>query len=238
MANERYKSLSDVRTSVRDNLDESSASFWSNAQLLRYINRSKDRVWNRVKALNADYFNISRTSLDGALTILGESYTCTSFQIVAGTTDYNLPPDFSEMKLVECITSGYEQIRFIYRDMNNPEFRSLRAIVDNVTPSDYFLFDIFQDSAIRIAPKTDTTLDLRLTYVQIIADLVADSDRLTMPWPLYLAVEAFATGMALRQDRSPDALNWMQEGDKVIAEMFGAHHRQIQDVETAAGYLE
>src|SRR5690349_15986438 len=108
MANERYKALSDLRTAVRDRLDESSASFWTDAQLTRYLNRAKDRVWSRIRALEEDYFDISRTSLDGTLTINGESYAASSFAIAVGTSDYNLPPDFVEMRSVECITSGYE----------------------------------------------------------------------------------------------------------------------------------
>ena len=49
------KALSDLRTAVRDNLDEASASFWSNAQLLRFINRAKDRVWVEVRKLKEDF---------------------------------------------------------------------------------------------------------------------------------------------------------------------------------------
>lgn len=223
---------------VRDLLDESSASFWTDLQLKRYINAAKDRVWSRVKALNADYFDVSRTSLDGALTIQGESYTATAFQIVAGTRDYVLPPDFSEMRLIEVITSSYEDVRFLHRDMTNPDMRAMMEITENQTP-DYFLFDIFKEPAsIRIAPKSNTTLDLRITYVQSIADLSADADVLTMPSPLYLAVVDFATASAMKQDRSQDAGAFEESGKNLIAEMFGSHHRQTQDIETAVGYME
>src|SRR5512138_1978215 len=97
---------------VRDQLDESSASFWTDAQLTRYINRGKDRVWNRLKAANEYYCTVTRTSNDGALTIQGESYTASSFRIVAGTSDYTLPPDFDQMSSIEVITSGLEYIQF------------------------------------------------------------------------------------------------------------------------------
>ena len=40
---------------VRDVLDESSASFWTDAQLLRYLNRAKDRVWSRIRELKDDW---------------------------------------------------------------------------------------------------------------------------------------------------------------------------------------
>ena len=230
------KALSDLRTATRDLLDESTASFWSNAQLTRYINRAKDRVWNRVKALNDDYFIVTRSSTDGSLTILGETYAASSFQIIASTRDYTLPPDFSEIKLVEVITANYEDVRFVYRDLSHPEMRALLEITDNQTPSS-FVFDILGERTMRIAPMSNTTLDLRLTYVQAFADLSSDTDTLTMPHPLYLAVEHYATSFALRQDRSPDAESYEKSADKIIAEMFGAHHRQTQDVETATGYM-
>src|SRR5436189_6434837 len=111
---QRRKALSDMRTAIRDNLDEATASFWSNAQLLRMINRAKDYVWLEAKKLKGqDYFQISRTSLDGTVTILGESYACTDFEIVAGTRTYTLPPDFTgDLHLIECITSGQEFLKF------------------------------------------------------------------------------------------------------------------------------
>ena len=231
-----HKTLSNLRTAVRDRLDESSASFWSNAQIDRYVNRAKDRVWNRVKALNEDYFAVTRLSTDGSVTILGETYATSSFQIVASVRDYTLPPDFSEMRLIEVTTTNYEDVRFTYQDMTKPEMRAMMEIVDNQVPA-YFLFDIIGERTMRIAPKSDTTLDLRLTYIQAFPDMTTDADEMTMPHPLYLAVESYAVGYALKQDRNPDAPAEMLDGDKVIAEMFGASHRQSQDVETATGYL-
>lgn len=230
------RTLSDMRTGVRDRLDESTASFWSNAQLNRYITRAKDRVWNRVIALNEDYFTITRDSDGGNITVLGETYASSSFQIVSATRDYTLPPDFREMKMIEVLTDGYEDVRFLYRDLAHPDMRAMLEITDDQTPSTFY-FDIVGERTLRIAPMSSTTLDLRLTYVRFFTDLTTDTQTLEMPHPLYLAVEEYATFFALRQDRSPDAELYEKTGDKIIAEMFGAHHRQIQDVETAPGYL-
>lgn len=231
-----HRTLTQLRTAVRDVLDESSASFWTDAQLNRYINRAKDRVWNRVKALNEDYFTVTRSSTDGSLTILSESYNASSFAIAADTRDYTLPPDFSEMKLIECITDSYEDIRFVYRDLARPDMRAMLELADSQTPGGFF-FDIIGERTMRIAPMSSVALDLRITYVQSFADLSDDTDELTMPHPLYLAVEEYAIARALRQDRNPDAAAAEAAGDKIIAEMFGAHHRQTQDVEIADAYL-
>ena len=239
MANEHYKALSDLRLRVRDQLDESSASFWTDAQLNRYINRAKDRVWNRLKAANEYYCTVTRTSNDGALTIQGESYTASAFRIVAGTSDYVLPPDLDTLSIIECITSGYEDLTFTRIDINDPEFRAARSLTDNQTPGGEIFFDIINEPpSMRIVPKLSTTLDLRITYVATLADLSSDTDRLTLPNPLYLAVCDYATMFALRQDRSPDAGTYESSGDKIIAEKFGADFRQTQDVQVARGFLE
>ena len=145
MANEHYKALSDLRLRVRDQLDESSASFWTDAQLNRYINRAKDRVWNRLKAANEYYCTVTRTSNDGALTIQGESYTASAFRIVAGTSDYVLPPDLDTLSIIECITSGYEDLTFTRIDINDPEFRAARSLTDNQTPGGEVFFDIINE---------------------------------------------------------------------------------------------
>jgi hypothetical protein len=239
MANEHYKTLSDVRTLVRDQLDESSAAFWTDTQLNRYINRAKDRVWNRLKELNEYYCSVVRTSLDGTLTIQGESYDTTSMQIIAGTSDYVLPPDFDGMLTMECITSGFQDLTFTMVPLNDPDFRSARTFSDNQSPSDeVFVCIIDEPASFRIAPTVDRTLDIRITYVQTLADLSAETDRLTLPNTLYSAVVDYAVMYALRQDRSPDALTYESSGDKLVAEMFGASRRQSQDIQVARGYLE
>ena len=239
MANEHYKDLTTMRLLVRDQLDEMSASFWTDAQIDRYINRGKDRVWNRLKAVNEYYCTVTRTSLDGALTIQGESYTASAFQIVSGTSDYTLPPDFDQMSMIEVITSGREDITFTRMDINDPEFRALRQLTESQDPFDEVFFDIIGEPAkMRIAPTVNTTLDLRITYVQSLADLSAATDRLMLPNPLYQAVTDYAVSFALRQDRSPDALTYEQSGDKLIAERFGSDLRQTQDVQTARGYMD
>lgn len=226
-----YRTRTQIETQVRLNLDEVTASFWTAADLQARINRAKDRVWTEVRKLKDDYFDIQRLSTDGSLTILGESYTASSFAIVAGTRNYTLPPDVFEIRLVEVITSNYEQIRFVYKKLTSPEHRALREITTNQTPS-VFLFDLLTLSGnptMAIAPLSNTALDLRLTYTRQLADLSADGTELEMPHALYAAVEAYATASALLKDRAPEAAVWEQTGNSLIAGMFGAHARQTQD---------
>lgn len=232
------RTLSDLRLAIRDNLDESTAAFWTNAQLNRYINRAKDRVWVEVRKLKADYFVANRASTDGTVTILGESYDTASFQIPVGATfTRTLPHDFAEMKRIEVITTDFEDVQFYHEDYTSPRFRALRAITDDLSP-DAFLFDIVAERTLVYAPRSDTALDLRIWYVQATADLTTDTDTLEIPWPLYKAVEEYATAGALKMDRDPNAAVWEASGNATIANTIGGHARQTQDPEFVESYLE
>ena len=237
MAQALHKTLTLLRSSVRRYLDESTASFWTNAALTEYLNEAKDRVWAEVKALKDDYFMVTRSSTDGSLTILTDTYAASSFAIVAGTTTYTMPPDLSEMKLIEVITSGYESVRFFYRDLAHPDMRAAMEITTNTPPTGFY-FDLIGERTMRIAPKSDTALDLRISYTQIFADLSADADELTMPHPLYLAVIHYATASAMLQEGNPNSAVHEARARQIIANVFGAHSRQTQDMEIATGYME
>lgn len=232
-----HRTLAELRTSVRDYLDESSSSFWTDAQLGRFITRAKDRVWNEVRKLNDDYFMVTRTAADGALTILGESFTASTLAVSVGGTSITLPPDFAEMKLILVTTTGYEDVRFEYRDLTHPDMRAAMEVVGNQTPG-VFYFDIIAERTLRYAPKSSVALDLSITYVQRFADLSADDDEMTMPYPFYLAVEEYATSTAMLMDRDPNAATHEARAKQIILDAFGADARQKQDTETAIGYLE
>ena len=235
MAHHRTWTL--MRDAIRAYLDEATASFWTQAQLLIFANRAKDRVASEVRKLRHVYFTVTRSSTDGSLTILAETYLASSFAIVAGTRTYTLPPDFMSMQLIETITSGYEDVRFVYRPLNHPDMRSALAYVGNIAPSTFY-FTISGERTLRVVPPSDTALDLRITYIQQFADLSADSDELTMPYPLYMAVEHYAVASAMMMDRDPNSAAHEARARAIINEVVAADVRQDQDIEVATGYLD
>jgi hypothetical protein len=223
-------SLLTLRTSVREHLDEPSAVFWSDARLNRIINRAKDEIWLEVRKLKRGYFEIERTSLDGAVTILGTSYATSGFAIVAGTATYTLPPDFAELTLMECLTSGYEWVRFVLMPKQHTAFRTALTLTVNQTPTIIYA-DIEGERTLRIAPKSNMALDVRLTYVRILPDLSLDADALEMPHPLYIAVEELAAKRAQMQDRDGTNTWWAAEATASVTRFLGAHRRQSQDID-------
>jgi len=228
------KTVAELLLDVRTNLDENTASFWTDTQLIAYINQAQEMVWSRVKSLKSDYFDVQRSSTDGSVTILTESYDCAGFAIAASTTSYTLPPDFDEMKLIECLTSGYEGTAFTFADMTAPAFRTLLAVVDAQDPTT-FLCDIIGERTWIVAPKVSRALDIRLTYTPILGTLTAETDTLQVPHPLWLAVVDYATARAMRKDRDASFLMWEQAAEKHLATFFASHARQIQDAEVVEG---
>jgi hypothetical protein len=231
------KTLSALRTAVRDNLDEASPGFYTNAALNSWINRAKDRCFSEVRKAAQDFFVTTRSSTDGSLTILGESYSASSFAIAASTRDYTLPPDFIEMVAIEVITTGQEHLRFTFRPTTDPQFRALLAQTTAEQPNG-FLYTIFGERTMRIAPMTDTALDLRLSYVYVVPDLSSDSDTLDMPYPLYQAVEEYATAYALMSDRAPEAAAHEARGNSTVARFLATATRQSTEPVYVQGYLE
>ena len=239
--------LSDLRTAVRDNLDEATASFWTNAQLNRFLTRAADAVWMECRKLKADFFLLQRTSTDGSVTIYGDSYTTSSFAIVAGTTDYTLPMDLAELRRIDATTSGYESVVFRHADLATSTMRAYRAQTTNQDPT-VIWFDVIGERTLTIAPKCSVALDLRLWYVPrtmifstagaSLMDFATDTDELALPHPLYLAVEEMATMRAQLMDRDPSATNWEQMAERTVRRFFGAHARQSQDPEVVEGVFE
>jgi hypothetical protein len=230
----QQKTLSSLKTAVRNSLDEPVAAFWSDDQMVEAINRAKDRVWMEVKRLKDDYLLSSPRSTDGTMSILGASYAATNFRLVAGTTEYYLPFDVAEVKLIEVITSSYEWVRFSHRDLN--DMRGLRETTENQSPGTVY-FDLVAERTLVIAPPLDTSLDLRLWYVPILADLSADDDQLEMPHPLYMAVEHWAVAHLQVMDRDETSAVWEQKGATVVAAFMGSHKRQTLDPEFVTPYM-
>lgn len=166
------RTLADLVLAVRDNVDEATVAFWTAAQMRRFVNRAITRTWTEVRKVQDDFFLVTRLSTDGTVYILDTAYACSSFQISSGTTtrDYTLPPDLVQIKLIECITSSREDIRFVHRDLTHPTMRAAREITTAVDPGVLY-FDIVGERTLTVAPYSDTALDLRLTYIPIIPEL-------------------------------------------------------------------
>jgi hypothetical protein len=218
-----------MRTNIRLVLDETTASFWTNAALLVYANQAKDRVWNEVRGQREDYFLKSVASGDGAsVSQLGETYDASGLAVTASGTELTLPIDFAEFRLLQVTTSGYEHVQFKLVRLNDPRFRAALEETTAQDPSGFYAA-LVNRRTLRYAPLSNTALATKLSYVYQPIDLSADGDSLDMPYPLELAVEWYTIATALLQDRAPEAAVFEQRARAVIAEVTGAQSRQSQD---------
>ena len=221
------RSYTELIQSVRDNVNEQTTDAFSDALIARFVNRAKDRVWNEVRRAQQDYFLKSLASTAGSQTLLGQTYAASSLQITAGATELTLPHDLVAVKYIEAITSGYETVKFRHVDLAEAEFRRLREITTNSTPTE-FVWDVINERTFIFAPTSDTVLDTRLFYFFKIGDLVS-GDTLQMPPPLDHGVEAYATSELLLGDYAPEAAAWEQKGRSWVSEFLGATFRQSTD---------
>lgn len=223
-----HKTLSVLRTQVRHALDEATASFWSNAQLLVYINQAKDRAWNEVRLMRSDYFLKSVSSGDGTVSQLGENYTASGLAVTVSGTELTLPLDFSEFRLLKVTTTGYEDRRFHLVTLNDPRFRDALEETTAREPTGFYAA-LVNERTLRYAPLSSVALATTLSYIFQPIDLSADGDELQMPYPLELAVVWYAVASAMLQDRDDSAAVYEQRARAVISEVIGANVRQSQN---------
>lgn len=231
------RTLAQLVAKTRQNLDEVSPSFWTPDNVTAAINRAKDRVWTEVRKAQQDFFAVTRSSTDGTLTILGETYPASSFAIAPSVRDYTLPPDCVELREIECLTTGWEQVRFSKRTLADPQFRTALSRITPEQPGG-FLYAVLGERTMRVVPLSDMALDLRLTYIAVVPDLVATTDLLEMPYALHGAVEEYATADCLMGDRAPESAAWEARGNSSIARFLGANERATTEPEYVIGYLE
>ena len=231
------KTLTALTTTIRRLVDETTAARWTAAQVTAAVNEAKDRVYSAVRRMRADYFYKTVDSDDGSLTILGETYASSGMAVTVGGTTLTLPPDMAEVKLIQTITSNYEDVRWRHLDLTHPYFRDAMEQTSNQTPTE-FLWDLVNVRTIRYAPPSTTALDITLHYIFQPADLSAGSDEMQMPYPLELAVVYYACASLLLQDQAQESAVFEQRGRAVVEEVVGSVQRQFQDAEVVVGMFE
>jgi hypothetical protein len=240
-----------MTTAVRTALDEATAAWWTDANLFSVLTRAAHAVATEMRKLKADgdYFMRTMLSTDNSETIYGETYLPSSLALVAGTTEYTLPPDLLELKVIEVTTSGQEWVTFTHRDLASPDFRAAKAAFTTNQPPNAFYFDVVGERTLVLVPPPDQALAIRLRYISsaviqataggaYLKDFATSTDQLIMPFPGYMAVEEVATMRALLRDRDVMSAAYATMADASVARLFGAHARQTQDPSVVMGLFE
>ena len=201
--------LGTIRTRLRTNLIEGTASFWSDAELLEHLVAGVKDLWGAIVDLHQEhYFTVDESNVSLA------ANTAT----LTGT-----PADLFRVLKIEprTLTSGTtgRTVTFRRKDYNHDDFRAAR-MMDNQDPSGdliiwYAVTKVgapFAAPTIYVAPKLTSALNLRLIYIPTLADTDLEAGDNT-PVPGEADNALFCWGMAWarskeREDSSPDP-NWL-----------------------------
>lgn len=201
--------LGTIRTRARETLLETSASFWSDAELLEHIVEGIKDLWGAIIDLHQEHY----ATIDA-----------TNVSLAASTaTITGVPADVFRVLLIEPrdLTSAGDgrNVRFVPRDYNSPEFEYARSqSAQEASGGLHIYYAILGAGApvgaptIHIAPQITSALNLRLMYIPTLATsgyvtgttnpVPGESDNALYAW-------CIAYGRAKeRDDRSPDP-NWL-----------------------------
>ena len=198
--------LSALETQSRRHLKETTASFWSSAELIDIANQGIRDLWGAIVDLHQEHF-------------LTDDITNVSFA-AEGTTLTGVPSDTFRVHILEprdTTTDPGRRILFRPRDYNSDDFINARSMTSQ-DPNNGGVFYYCLVSAgapvaaptIKVSPKSSSAINLRLVYVPVPAAVAAAGDN-PIPGQSDNALIAWVVAYARakeREDRSPDP-NWL-----------------------------
>lgn len=229
--------LSALETQVRIPLKETTASYWTSAELIAHFNNGITDLWGAICDLHQEH----NLTVDE-----------TNVSIAANATQFTgVPADCFRVHVIEprdTTTSPGQQILFVPRDYKSHEFTGARAQLAQDPNSGglkiyYTLTGAGAPVAaptILCAPKLTSALNLRLAYIPSLAVKAAGdanpigggSDNALIAWCVAYALAK------TREDKSPDP-NWLAvyatEKQNMLTRMAP---RQEQEPEIVEGVFD
>jgi hypothetical protein len=231
--------LGTIRTNARIRLLETTAKFWTDAELLTYIIDGVKDLWGSVVELDQEHFvtedatNVSQAA--SATTLTGVPSDCFRISRIE-------PRDLTEV-------TGNRNVMYVPRDLNHRDFISARSR-GTLDPSSggVVCYKPLQAGppvgtmTVRVAPVLSTAVTLRLFYVPSlnVATLTAN-DNNPIPGESDNALVAWCCAYARakeREDRSPDPNQlavYKTEKDNILTRL---KPRQTQEPEVVEGVFE
>ncbi len=194
--------ISAIETQARRHLVESTAAFWTSAEMVDITIKGIFDLWRDVVDLKAEhYITVDTTNV----TMAASTATLTG-----------VPADVHKIYLIEPLnntsTGTNQNMHFTPMDYNDPVFRSARASSSSDPSNVNIYYAITGQGApvaaptVHVAPTVTSTVALRFVYVPTLATMTAAS---TVPIPgeadnaLIAWTVAYARAKE-RDDRSPD----------------------------------
>lgn len=201
--------LSALETQARYHLKETTASYWSSAELVAHMNRGIKDLFRSVADLGQEHFlteDVTNVSLSASATSLS-----------------GVPSDVYKIHLIEhadTTTTPGSRILFEPKDYNSFEFINARAQTARDLNSGGVVYYALHGAGapvaaptVKIGPKLSsaiTATNIRFVYIPVLADKIV-SENNPIPGESDQAVIAYTVAFARakeREDRSPDP-NWL-----------------------------
>lgn len=227
--------ISDIITQVRRPLNEPTARYWSDAELIEIANRGIKDLWRRINDLYMDYFvTVDATNV----TLAANSSTLTG-----------VPSDVFRIVSIEPRVLGSSSsnpgLIFKPRSYQDPQMVQARAASAREPKNNVIFYTVQNAGApvgaptIRIAPQVSSAVNLTLVYNQVLAAVVAGSNN-PIPGESDNALIAWIVAYALakqRDDGAPDP-EWLAiygtEKTNLVQQLTP---RQIQEPQVADSFL-
>lgn len=148
------------------------ANAFTTDQYLSFANEGVSEVWSVIKSLDLDYFGGSSQDTtpanDNAFVDLSTS-----------VREYDLPKDCRELRAIECLTTGFEDRVFEYRQFNDPVFMQSRrestatGAGTGTTFSSVFnrYYYTVHGTQMILAQYPEGTLNVKLWYIKSLNDI-------------------------------------------------------------------
>lgn len=254
------RTMKDLVTEVRSYLDEpfnAATNYWSNSELVRWLNRGMQETYQTVREAHENWFLRTITSEDEPFAILGEKFLPSSLGLTAGATEMRLPPDFVELRSFIAKDSASADLPvggpvFEFVNMSSPLYKDARRNTGDGTESTaqfwggYMCDVVWREDgafitfapAIGVSERRETILD----YIRGIPPVkYLDSlETLGFTEPMLTAVIAYAVREARTKEGDGQRIslaNSLWDAKRTVA-LRGAGPRQSADPVYVQGYLE
>lgn len=196
--------------------------------LLTLLNEGKNEVWMILKSLRADWFMQSSQNTDSNLANFFAPLN-------SAKREFPLPSDYHEMKFIEVLDAGFEDVEFIYRDMATSEWKEQRRANTNQAPNStanlQYHYDIVGKNTMILAEYPQIGFNAKLWYVRMVPDFSIDDpvDEIVYPYGSKIAMYATKLLMLTNQDTQMWTA-WKEEWKEAVQRIaMSASPRQIAD---------
>jgi len=245
------------RTMVRmDQEVDQSSNFWSNAEMLEYLNEGIHELWQNIRETHQNWFVREMTSRDTVVRIGGRDYDTANLRVQDDRERLLLPPDFQELLFIEGLADDtttlqvsdpfFPRIQFEYKNLTQRRFRNdaVNFITTNVRR---YLYDVVYGATgpyIIFSPPISLAepLDIKIMYLAMppklaIKDTFEATGFTTLMTDALLAYMCYAaaTKENLTENLANFGRTWNSKRELAVR---AAGPKQTRDEETVEGYLE